>query len=277
MALYLIGDVQGCDSALQRLLEKIDFSPSRDTLYLLGDLVNRGPDSIGVLRRLVGHGAAARCLLGNHDLNLLAVAAGLRRPHRGDTLDALLCAPDREALVEWLRQQPLALYDHDCLMVHAGVLPGWSAQQTVALADEVQTVLRGPDHMDFLRQMYGNEPAQWHDALRGAERLRVIVNALTRLRFCTPDGTMEFAAKEGLDAAPAGFFPWFDVPGRQTADTLVAFGHWSTVGLINRPDLISLDTGCVWGGCLTALRLGRGAADREVFQVHCDAAQTPGG
>lgn len=277
MALYLIGDVQGCDSALQRLLEKIDFSPSRDTLYLLGDLVNRGPESVGVLRRLVRHGAAARCLLGNHDLNLLAVAAGLRRPHRGDTLDELLGAPDREALVEWLRQQPLALYEHDCLMVHAGVLPGWSARQTVALAEEVQTVLRGPEHVAFLREMYGNEPAQWRDALCGAERLRVIVNALTRLRFCTPDGTMEFAAKEGLDAAPPGFFPWFDVPGRQTADTLVAFGHWSTVGLINRPDLISLDTGCVWGGCLTALRLGRGTADREVFQVHCDAAQTPGG
>lgn len=277
MALYLIGDVQGCDSALQRLLEKIDFSPSRDTLYLLGDLVNRGPDSGGVLRRMVAYGSSARCLLGNHDLNLLAVAAGLRRPHRGDTLQALLAAPDRAPLMEWLRQQPLALREHGCLMVHAGVLPGWSAEQTVSLAGEVQSVLRGPDHVAFLQQMYGNEPARWGDALAGAERLRVIVNALTRIRFCTPDGTMEFAAKEGLDAAPPGFWPWFDVPGRQTAGTLVAFGHWSTLGLINRPDLISLDTGCVWGGCLSALRLGRDAGDREVIQVDCEAAQSPGG
>jgi bis(5'-nucleosyl)-tetraphosphatase (symmetrical) len=277
MALYLIGDVQGCDSALQRLLEKIDFSPSRDTLYLLGDLVNRGPDSVGVLRRMVGYGASARCLLGNHDLNLLAVAAGLRRPHRGDTLDELLVAPDRAALMDWLRLQPLALQEHGCLMVHAGVLPGWSAAQTVALAGEVQSVLRGPDHVAFLQQMYGNEPTRWSDALIGAERLRVIVNALTRIRFCTPDGTMEFAAKEGLDAAPPGFWPWFEVPGRQTAGTLVAFGHWSTLGLINRPDLISLDTGCVWGGCLSALRLGRDAGDREVVQVDCEAAQSPGG
>lgn len=277
MALYLIGDVQGCDGPLQRLLDKVGFSPSRDTLYLLGDLVNRGPDSVGVLRRLVGYGAAARCLLGNHDLNLLAVAAGLRRPHRGDTLDEVLAMPDREAMMRWLRQQPLALYEHGCLMVHAGVLPGWTARQTVALAEEVHQALRGPDHVDFLRQMYGNEPAQWRDELAGVERLRVIVNALTRIRFCTPDGTMEFEAKEGLDAAPPGFFPWFDVPGRQTAGAVVAFGHWSTLGLINRPDLISLDTGCVWGGCLSALRMSADTAEREVFQVGCEAAQAPGG
>jgi bis(5'-nucleosyl)-tetraphosphatase (symmetrical) len=277
MALYLIGDVQGCDGPLQRLLDKVGFSPSRDTLYLLGDLVNRGPDSVGVLRRLAGYGAAARCLLGNHDLNLLAVAAGLRQPHRGDTLDEVLAMPEREAMMRWLREQPLVLYEHKCLMVHAGVLPGWTANQTVALAEEVHQALRGPDHVDFLRQMYGNEPAQWRDELAGAERLRVIVNALTRIRFCTPDGTMEFAAKEGLDAAPPGFFPWFEVPGRQTAGTLVAFGHWSTLGLINRPDLISLDTGCVWGGCLSALRMSADTGAREVIQVACHAAQAPGG
>jgi bis(5'-nucleosyl)-tetraphosphatase (symmetrical) len=276
MALYLIGDVQGCDAALHRLLDRIDFSPSRDTLYLLGDLVNRGPDSLGVLRRLVGYGPAARCLLGNHDLNLLAVARGLRKPHRHDTLDELLHAPDCAQLLQWLREQPLAILEHGCLMVHAGVLPGWTAEQTVALAGEVEAALRGADYEEFLHHMYGNEPAQWSDTLRGAERLRVIVNALTRMRFCTPDGTMEFAAKEGLDAAPPGFWPWFEVPGRHTADTLVAFGHWSTLGLMNRQNLISMDTGCVWGGCLTALRLGADTADRQVFQVKCEQARAPG-
>ncbi len=217
MALYLIGDVQGCDSALGRLLDKIDFSASRDTLYLLGDLVNRGPDSAAVLRRLMGYGAAARCLLGNHDLHLLAVAHGVRPPHRKDTLDGVLQAPDRPALLDWLRQQHLALHEHGVLMVHAGVLPGWSAAQTVALAAEVQAVLRGPDLVAFLHRMYGNQPDRWHDGLRGADRLRVIVNTLTRIRFCTPDGQMEFTVKDGAVAAPPGFVPWFDVPGRRTA------------------------------------------------------------
>ncbi|HSV52554.1 MAG TPA: symmetrical bis(5'-nucleosyl)-tetraphosphatase [Burkholderiaceae bacterium] len=275
MSLYLIGDVQGCDAALQRLLHKIDFSPSRDTLYLLGDLVNRGPDSAGVLRRLMGYGAAARCLLGNHDLNLLAVAAGLRKPHHHDTLEALLQAPDRGSLLDWLRHQPLAILEHDCLMVHAGVLPMWNAQQVIALAGEVQAELQGAAYEEFLHHMYGNEPAQWSDTLMGAERLRVIVNALTRMRFCTPDGTMEFSSKEGAGHAPPGFWPWFDAPGRHTADITVAFGHWSTLGLLNRSDLISLDTGCVWGGCLSAMRLGANAAERELIQVKCRPARAP--
>ena len=221
MALYLIGDVQGCDAALQRLLDEISYSPSRDTLYLLGDLVNRGPDSAGVLRRLMGYGDAARCLLGNHDLHLLAIAHGVRRPSRSDTLDDLLQAPDRAALLDWLRWQHLALQtaapEQEVLMVHAGVLPQWSAIKTIALAREVETVLRSTDLPGFLHQMYGNEPAQWHDGLSGDARLRVIVNALTRLRFCTPEGAMEFETKEGAGAAPQGYLPWFEVPERQTA------------------------------------------------------------
>ncbi|MFN4005383.1 MAG: symmetrical bis(5'-nucleosyl)-tetraphosphatase, partial [Hylemonella sp.] len=226
MAHYLIGDVQGCDAALQRLLDTLAYSPSRDTLWLLGDLVNRGPDSAAVLRRLMRYGAAARCLLGNHDLHLLAVAHGVRRPHRSDTLEGILHASDRDALLQWLRQQPLAQrHDHadECiLMVHAGVLPSWDATKTIALAQEVEAVLRSAELPDFLQRMYGNEPAAWSDALQGDARLRVIVNALTRLRFCTAAGEMEFATKDGAGGAPPGYLPWFDVPGRRTADVTVA-------------------------------------------------------
>ena len=279
MAHYLIGDVQGCNAALQRLLDEIAFTPSRDTLWLLGDLVNRGPDSAGVLRRLMGYGAAARCLLGKHDLHLLAIAHGVRPPHRSDTLDGVLHAPDRPALLDWLRRQHLALRLHhageEILLVHAGVLPAWDADKTMALARELEAVLRSPELPDFLRRMYGNEPARWDEGLQGDARLRVIVNALTRLRFCTADGEMEFAAKEGAAGAPAGYLPWFEVPGRRTADVTVAFGHWSTLGWLHRPDVLALDTGCVWGGALSAVRLVRAGA-HELIQVQCEAAQTPG-
>ena len=278
MALYLIGDVQGCDAALGQLLDTVAFSPSRDRLIVLGDLVNRGPASLAALRRLVALGDAAQTLLGNHDLHLLGLACGVRRPHRLDTATDVLAAPEREALLRWLRQRPLAWREHDVLMVHAGVLPSWTSAQTLALAAEVQAVLRSADWADFLQQMYGNEPDRWQGDLQGADRLRVIVNALTRLRFCTPDGRMEFATKEGgAAAAPPGYLPWFDVPGRRTAGEVLAFGHWSTLGWIeNRPTLLSLDTGCVWGGCLSACRWHADAAQREIIQVQCAQAQVPG-
>ncbi len=282
MALYLIGDVQGCDSALQRLLDKISFSPSRDTLYLLGDLVNRGPDSAGVLRRLMGYGAAAQCLLGNHDLHLLAAAHGARKPSRKDTLTSVLNAPDRQAMLEWVCQQRMAmLITHQnipYLLVHAGVLPAWTATKTIALASEVEAVLRGPSLPEFLQQMYGNTPAAWSDTLTGTDRIRVIVNALTRLRFCNAQGEMEFDVNEGLHAAPPGYLPWFDVPGRQTANVTVAFGHWSTLGWLNRHDVLALDSGCVWGGRLSALKLVEGSSQQapELVQVHCEQAQKPG-
>jgi bis(5'-nucleosyl)-tetraphosphatase (symmetrical) len=269
MALYCIGDVQGCDAPLGRLLDKIGFSPSRDTIYLLGDLVNRGPQSAAVLRRLAGYGASAQCVLGNHDLHVLAVASGSWPPHRNDTMQDLLDAPDREPLLDWLRHRPLALYAHGVLMVHAGVLPGWDATKTVALGDEVAWALRQKDYPNLLKSMYGDQPDCWHDELQGMDRLRVIVNTLTRLRFCTPDGRMEFKAKGAADTAPAGFLPWFDVPGRKTAGVTVAFGHWSTLGWLDRPDVLAMDTGCAWGECLSAMRLGASTNDRELIKVQC--------
>ena len=186
--MYLIGDLQGCDAPFQRLLLTLDFSPSRDTLYLLGDLVNRGPDSLGVLRRLSALGDAAQCLLGNHDLHALAVSHGVRTTKRNDTLQTLLAADDSVHLFEWLRHRPMALHAHGWLMVHAGVLPQWTTAQTLALAAEVESVLRGPNIKHHLADMYGNTPAAWNNQLAGSDRLRVIINALTRLRFCTADG-----------------------------------------------------------------------------------------
>lgn len=275
MAIYLVGDIQGCDAALGSLLEKIAFSPSRDTLYCLGDLVNRGPDSLAVLRRLMALGSSAPCILGNHDLHLLAAAAGVRPPSKLDTLEAILQAPDRSAMLDWLRFQPLARSfaagGQDYLLVHAGVLPQWTVVQTLALAGEVQSRLQAPDYQDWLATMYGNEPDAWQDDLQGAERLRVIVNALTRLRFCTAEGVMDFASKEAAGAAPDGFMPWFAVPDRATAAVCVAFGHWSTLGHINHPNLLALDTGCVWGGCLSAMRIDgtQNGHQRELLQIAC--------
>jgi bis(5'-nucleosyl)-tetraphosphatase (symmetrical) len=277
MANYLIGDVQGCEAPLARLLERIAFSPSRDTAYLLGDLVNRGPASAAVLRRLMGYGDAVRCLLGNHDLSLLAVAYGHRAPHRNDTMDDILQSPDRDAMLDWLRHRSMALHAHGILMVHGGVLPPWDLQRTLALAQEVETVLRGPDLEAFLARMWGNQPDHWEEGLAGADRLRVIVNALTRLRFCTPDGVMDLQASGRLDQAPPGMLPWFEVPGRKTAGLTVAFGHWSTLGYLRRPNLVSLDTGCVWGGCLSALRLADDGGHELLVQEQCEQSQAPGG
>jgi bis(5'-nucleosyl)-tetraphosphatase (symmetrical) len=276
MALYMIGDVQGCDEALGRLLGKIDFSPSRDTLFLLGDLVNRGPQSLAVLRRLMALESSAQCLLGNHDLHLLATAHGVRKPHRNDTVGEILNAPDREALLDWLRRRPMALFEHGWLMVHAGVLPQWDLAQTLALAAELQAVLRSPDWTGFLKEMYGDQPDFWSDGLQGSARLRVIVNALTRLRFCSSQGVMEFATKDDADAAPEGFMPWFDVPGRRTSGVPVAFGHWSTLGTVKRDGVLPLDTGCVWGGCLTAARITDRVGSVERIEVRCAQERRPG-
>jgi bis(5'-nucleosyl)-tetraphosphatase (symmetrical) len=271
---HLLGDIQGCDAALQSWIQRVGFSPSRDSLTVLGDLVNRGPDSLSVLRRLKAMGASASAVLGNHDLHLLAVAAGARQPGKGDTLDAVLAAPDRVDLLDWLRSQPLACEREGWLCVHAGVVPSWTAAQTLALADEVSTMLQGPSHQDFLLAMYGNEPLRWRDELTDVARWRAIVNVLTRIRFCRDDDTLDLHTKEGADAAPPGFAPWFDIPTRRTIDTPIAFGHWSTLGLISRPKLLALDTGCVWGGALTAVRVDGGR--REVMQVPCVQSQRPG-
>jgi bis(5'-nucleosyl)-tetraphosphatase (symmetrical) len=280
MAVYMIGDIQGCMPALEQLLQKLDFSPSRDTVYLLGDLVNRGPDSLGVLRWAMMGGTSVQPILGNHDLSLLAVAQGLRRPGRRDTLDAVLGAPDASVLLHWLRQQPLARRAHGWLMVHAGVLPAWTAQDALALSDEVHTALRGADAAAFLSQMFGNQPDQWSPSLSGAPRLRLVVNALTRMRLCDREGRMDFEHKEDAKRAPEGLMPWFEVPGRKTAGVPIAFGHWSTLQSTGREDAVALDTGCVWGGCLTAARLAQPpaqapASSLEWVQIRCPQAQKP--
>ncbi len=272
METFAIGDVQGCAAELTRLLQQIDaLSPGAQLLFV-GDLVNRGPASLQTLRMVKAMGSRARTVLGNHDLHLLAAAHGVRAPASSDTLDDILHAPDRDELLHWLRHQPLALTADDWLVVHAGVLPQWSASQVLSLAAEVETRLQADDWLDFLRAMYGNQPSQWSDTLQGHDRLRCIVNSLTRLRFCSAEGEMEFATKEGPGAPPGGFMPWFDVPGRLTAHIPILFGHWSTLGILQRDDVFGLDSGCVWGGKLSALRL----SDRHLLQVACPRHQTPG-
>jgi bis(5'-nucleosyl)-tetraphosphatase (symmetrical) len=263
VATYAIGDVQGCHAELCDLLALVGFSARDDRLWLVGDLVNRGPASLAVLREVQALGERAVTVLGNHDLHLLTVAFAHRRPHADDTLDAILRAPDRDALLGWLAAQPLVHVDRDRVMVHAGLLPSWTAAQAKALSDEVATAMRGPTLPHFLRELYGNEPRTWSDHLAGMDRLRAIVNACTRLRFCTADDTMEFHEKRGPAHAPPGYLPWYAQPARRTARDTVVCGHWSTHGLLLAPRVLMLDSGCVWGGPLTAVRLD----DRALFQV----------
>jgi bis(5'-nucleosyl)-tetraphosphatase (symmetrical) len=270
MKTYAIGDLQGCAHEAGLLLERIDADAEGDARILfVGDLINRGPDSLGALRRMKAlaeaSGGRVDALLGNHDLHLLAVAAGVQKLSRSDTLDEILAAPDREELVAWLRQRPLAMFVEGHLLVHAGVPPQWSAAQAMALAGEVERALRGEHWTGFLGRMYGNQPDLWDDSLQGIERLRCIVNALTRMRLCWPDGRMDFEHKES-DKGPEGsaLQPWFDLP-RRSADVTVVFGHWSALGVVLRPNLIGLDSGCVWGGKLTAVCLD----DRSLLQVDC--------
>ncbi|GAB3539500.1 symmetrical bis(5'-nucleosyl)-tetraphosphatase [Noviherbaspirillum agri] len=272
MTTFAIGDIQGCLDRLDELLEKIYKKCTNPRLIFLGDLVNRGPRSLETLRRIRALGDLAEVVLGNHDLHLLAVAKGIRPQHRTDTLGDILRAPDRDELLDWLRRRPLAILENDHLFVHAGVLPQWTAQQTMEFAREVEAVLRSPDWVEFLRNMYGNQPAKWDDSLQGADRIRCIVNALTRIRFCTADGTMELTASKGMESEIPGHLRWFEVPDRKTQDVTVVFGHWSTLGLIVRSDIISLDTGCLWGGQLSAICL----EDKEVLQVDCPQYQRPG-
>ncbi len=268
MAIYLLGDIQGCANALERWLAEVGFSNSRDTLYPLGDLVNRGPSSLAVLRRLQAMGSACQHVLGNHDLHALAVACGARKASASDTLTELLAAPDSGLLLDWLRRGRFALYAHGVLMVHAGVLPQWSLEAVLALSNALCEALRQPAQRSWFEAMYGNQPTGWSSNLQGAKRTRVAINGFTRLRFCTAEGEMDFATKEGAAAAPAGHMPWFDVPGRASATEVLAFGHWSTLGLVNRPQLMGLDTGCVWGGQLTGARLHpTDSTQREIISV----------
>ncbi len=263
MALYAIGDIQGCHAEFRQLLDVIGFSPAHDRLWLVGDLVNRGPGSLAVLRDVMALGEAATTVLGNHDFHLLTIAAGHRMPHREDTLDAILAAPDRDALVAWLAARPLVVADGDLALVHAGFLPGWTVEQALRLSHEVQAMLAGERAHAFLGALYGDEPRKWSDDLEGFDRLRAVVNACTRLRFCTADGTMEFREKRGPGHVPDGYLPWYAHAHRRSAGATVVCGHWSTLELMLAPNVLMLDSGCLWGGTLTAVRL----PDRRVFQV----------
>lgn len=257
MAVYAIGDVQGCDAELARLLDKLNPLPGRDEIWFVGDLVNRGPNSLGVLRRVRALGRTAVVVLGNHDLHLLALAQASGVAVAGHNLDDVLGASDADELLDWLRKRPLAHYrpDLNTLMVHAGVPPQWDPLQTVKLAREVEAALRGRDSGKFLVSMYGQRPDTWSADLKGAERLRFITNSLTRIRYCHADGRLDFRNKGAPADAPAGLLPWFEMKKRATDSVRVVFGHWSTLGRLQRKNLIGLDTGCVWGGQLTAARL----------------------
>ena len=270
MSVYAVGDIQGCYHELKQMLELIAFDQKKDQLWLVGDLVNRGADSLAVLRLVKSMGDSAITVLGNHDLHLLAVAAGVAELHRSDTLNEILEAPDREELLTWLRQQRMLHVDNNHVLLHAGLFPAWGVKQAQMLAREVEQALRGDDYVNLLKKMYGNTPNHWDDSFSGYDRLRVITNSLTRMRICTPQGEMQFKFKGELPDVPTGFLPWFDLPQRASADYTVVFGHWSALGLINRPNVIALDTGCLWGGNLTAIRL----EDRKLFQVKCSQQKT---
>lgn len=274
MATYAIGDVQGSYAELRALLEAFRFDRAKDRLWFVGDLVNRGPASLATLRFVRDLGDRALTVLGNHDLHLLALAHGFVESREDDTLGDVIAAPDRGELLDWLRRRPMIHAEENYTLVHAGLLPQWEVAKAKSLAAEVETELRGPHYREFLKALYGSRPERWADDLSGPDRLRVIVNAMTRMRFCTPEGLMEFRTKGETAEAPDGYLPWFDVPGRKSAGSVVICGHWSALGLRLGPNLLALDSGCVWGGRLSAVRL----EDRRLYQVPCSGSghRSPG-
>lgn len=263
MARYVVGDVQGCFDELMLLLERMNYRSAEDRLFIVGDLVNRGPSSLAVLRWAMRESSHVSVVLGNHDLHLLACSIGAARCKKEDTLAEVLAAPDADNLLDWLRHQPLLLSEPEGVIVHAGVLPAWDEQIALHLANEVSTALSGPDYAHFLTHMYGNQPSAWSAALTPLERLRLTVNAFTRMRLVDKNGALDLKFKGELDRAPASRFAWFDFPARLLAGRRVICGHWSALGLVLRDDLWALDTGCVWGGLLSGVRLEDGA----LFQV----------
>ncbi|HSP31584.1 MAG TPA: symmetrical bis(5'-nucleosyl)-tetraphosphatase [Halomonas sp.] len=259
MSSYAIGDLHGCHAEFVALLDQLSFNPERDTLWLVGDLINRGPSSLECLREVRALGSAARTVLGNHDFHLLVVARGGGKLKKNDTLSDILEAPDREALLDWLQCLPLSVYENNTLMTHAGLLPQWSVAQAESLGREVQAALASEASGQFLTQLFGNQPDTWRDDVDGMGRLRLIVNVFTRMRFIDDQGRLDFAAKEGLVSAPDGFLPWFQFPRHD--DTRLLFGHWAALeGKAPQAQVPveALDTGCVWGGRLTALNLTSG-------------------
>ena len=272
MTRYAVGDIQGCDRELHALLERLRFSADRDRLWFVGDLVNRGPDSLAALRRVRSLGDNAVVVLGNHDLHLLAVAYGTRPARRSDTLDEVLAAPDREGLLEWLITRPLAHAEGDDLMVHAGVVPQWTVALTLSLARQVAEALRR-DPRALFDQMYGDEPERWQARLSGMARLRFAINVLTRLRVCTADGRVDLTVKGEPPPPTSPLRPWFAHEKRATRNARVIFGHWSALGLVREHGVIGLDTGCVWGGALTAVDLD---SERPAVAVPCAGYQPIG-
>jgi len=272
MTLFAIGDIQGCATQFDRLLARIDFDAQRDHLWLVGDLVNRGPQSLSVLRRVAGLGKAVTSVLGNHDLHLLAAAAGGRQSAPSDTFQDVLAAEDRDQLIDWLRHRPLLHWDQDKhrVLVHAGLPPPWSVEEAAARAADVEALLRSPAWPEFVRNMYGNSPTAWSKRLDAAAARRYTINALTRMRFCDALGQLEFAHAGPPGSQPGGLMPWFDVPGRRASDVHVVFGHWAALGLLQRDDLTALDSGCVWGQSLTAVALD---PPGPAVSVACQSAQ----
>jgi bis(5'-nucleosyl)-tetraphosphatase (symmetrical) len=269
MPVYAIGDIQGCYDPFRRLLDKLDFDPQRDHLWLTGDLVNRGPKSLKTLRFVRELGDAAITVLGNHDLHLIAVANGIGDPQeRKGSLAKVLRADDCDELIDWLRMRPLAHFNRslNTLMVHAGLHPRWTVKKALARAAEVEAVLRGGDYRRFLPNLYGNSPSRWSGKLTGNKRLRFIVNCLTRIRMIYVNGRLDFEHKGPPGEAAKGLIPWFDAPDARWRGTRVVFGHWSAIGLIVKPELIGIDTGCVWNRELTAVRLARRT---RIVQVEC--------
>jgi len=262
---YAIGDIQGCYERLRDVLDKVDFSPSRDRLWVAGDLINRGPSSLATLRYIESLGNSAVVVLGNHDLHLLAVALGGHQTRRKDTLADILDAPDHDRLVDWLRQQNLCVHDpvRNLVMTHAGLPHIWTVSQAMACAREVEAVIRSEAAGEYFTHMYGNQPERWDATLQGMDRWRIITNYFTRMRFIAEDGTLELAAKESADSAPEGYAPWFQFP--RSDDVRVVFGHWAALeGKTGSDRFIGLDTGCVWGGTLTMMNLDSGE------KIHCD-------
>lgn len=262
MATYAVGDIQGCFKSLRRLLDRVSFDPQTDRLWLVGDLVNRGPDSLATLRFIRSLGTSVFPVLGNHDLYLLAAAENIVTLRPKDTIQDVLAANDRSELTSWLRRQPLHQREGQFFMVHAGLLPQWSIDDAATLAREVETALAGPDYTTFLRELFQGATPQWDPALKGTERLVSIARVLTRLRTTTRDGeTSSFSGPP--EEAPAGFLPWFRIPTRRSSDATVITGHWAALGLHIEPNVLAIDSGCVWGRQLTAVRL----EDRMVYQV----------
>ncbi len=270
MATYAVGDIQGCLSPLQCLLEEVSFHPEKDTLWVVGDMINRGPNCLATLRYLYNFRDCVKVVLGNHDLHLLAVAHHRRGLNRSDTLDKILEAPDREELLEWLRHQPLVHHDKKLgfTMVHAGIPPQWSIRKALKRSREVEKRLQGKKFKQFLSDMYGNRPDKWRSTLHGTKRLRVITNYFTRMRLCTPDGRVDLTHKGSPKNAPKGYLPWFEHKKRKARKDKIVFGHWAALeGKCDAPNVYALDTGCVWGGRLTMMRL----EDEKIFSCSCHA------